>query len=96
MRWGPEARGLGCIAGSQTPRRRPEDLPLPPPPPAVVEVERKGVGQGSQVTLGFCGERPENQADGREGGAALREGTRRREEGLVWSPVSLAVVASDF
>lgn len=40
------------------------------------------MGQGSQVTLGFCGERPENQADGREGGGALREGTSRRR---VWS-----------
>lgn len=47
------------------------DSPQEPPPPAVVEVERKGAGQGSQVTLGFYGERPENQANGREGG---REG----------------------
>lgn len=62
MRERLEARGLGCSAGSQTPRRR------PPPPTAVVEVERKGAGQGSQVTLGFYGERPENQANGREGG----------------------------
>lgn len=94
MGTGGKGAGLHCwVTDSPQEARGPAPAP---PPPAVVEVERKGVGQGSQVTLGFCGERPENQADGREGGAALREGTRRREEGLVWSPVSLAVVASDF
>lgn len=73
--------GLHCWV-TDSPQEARGPAPTPTPTPVVVEVERKGVGQGSQVTLGFFGERPENQANGREGGAALREGTRRRR---IWS-----------
>lgn len=72
---GGKGAGLHCwVTDSPQEAREPA-----PHPTAVVEVERKGVGRGSQVTLGFYGERPENQANGREGGATLREGTRRRK-----------------
>lgn len=53
MRWGPEARGLGCFAGSQTPCRRPEDLPLPYPPPPH---PRSGGGGEKRGGVGFTGD----------------------------------------
>lgn len=68
MRKGLLARGLACFTYSPLPSHprtpdssgRPEDLV----PVAVVEMERKGVGQTSQMTLGFHGERRENKANG--------------------------------
>lgn len=68
MREGLLARGLGCATSpSPTPTPhspdssgRPEDLA----PVAVVEMERKGVGQTSQMTLGFHGEKRENKSNG--------------------------------
>lgn len=70
MRKGLLARGLGCGTSPSptlipTPHSpdssgRPEDLA----PVAVVEMERKGVGQTSQMTLGFHGEKRENKSNG--------------------------------
>lgn len=68
MRKGLLAKGLACVTSPPLPRTpppipfsgRPEDLV----PEAVVEMERKGVGQTSQMTLGFHGERRENKANG--------------------------------
>lgn len=70
MRKGLLARGLARFTYSPLPSPhprphphssgRPEDLV----PVAVVEMERKGVGQTSQMTLGFHGERRENKANG--------------------------------
>lgn len=65
MRKGLLAKGLACVTPPPPPPRpalsgRPEDLV----PVAGVEMERKGVGQTSQTTLGFHGERGENKANG--------------------------------
>lgn len=66
MRYGLLAKGLDCVAASPPtpPPRTPAGGPRTWPPVAVLELERKGVGQTSQMTLGFHGERQENKANG--------------------------------